>query len=122
MTESTGPLPVEDEELHDHDGTVEPHRHDPPLPKVEATVWRLGPGGPLISSVVERHAATIAASDANAIYFFADLEGSSELKNTEDTMQKVYQALADIGLSEGQIISATNKMQNAGILFRESAV
>ena len=110
------------EELHDHDGTVEPHRHDPPLPKVEATVWRIGPGGPLISSVVERHAATVAAGDAGAIYFYADLEGSSELKNTEETMQKVYQTLSQVGLSEAQIINAVNGMQNSGILFRESAI
>ena len=117
MTESNP-----EEELHDHDGTTAPHRHDPPMPKVEASVWRIGPGGPLISSVVERHAGAMAAGDTSAIYFYADLEGSSELKNTEETMQKVYQALSQVGLSEGQIINAVNGMQNAGILFRESAI
>lgn len=88
--------------------------------KVGASVWRLGPGGTLLSSVVEAHAGDLAASDRQAIYFYADLEGSSELKNDEGTMQKVYRSLGDQGLSEKQIVSAVNAMQNAGIYFREA--
>ena len=37
-------------------------------------------------------------------------------------MQKVYRALASVGMSEGQIISAVSAMQNDGILFRERSI
>lgn len=88
--------------------------------KVGASVWRLGPGGTLLASVIEAHAGELAESDRNAIYFYADLEGSSELKHDEGTMQKVFVALSDQGLSEKQIVNAVNAMQNAGIYFREA--
>lgn len=88
--------------------------------KVGASVWRLGPGGTLLASVIEEHAPTLAESDRQAIYFYADLEGSSELKNDEGTMQKIYVALGEQGLSEKQIVNAVNAMQNAGIYFREA--
>ena len=38
-----------------------------------------------------------------------------------DTMQKVYDALAMVGLTDQQITDAVSIMQNAGILFRERA-
>ena len=88
--------------------------------KVGASVWRLGPQGTLLSSVIEAHAGELAASDRQGIYFYADLEGSSELKNDEGTMQKVYSSLGEQGLSEKQIVNAVNAMQNAGIYFREA--
>lgn len=88
--------------------------------KVGASVWRLGPGGTLLASIIEAHAGDLAESERNAIYFYADLEGSSELKHDEGTMQKVFEALKEQGLSEKQIVGATNAMQNAGIYFREA--
>ena len=88
--------------------------------KIGASVWRLGPGGTLLASVVERHASALAEAEPNSIYFYADLEGSSELKHDEETMQKVFKALGDQGLSEAQIINSVNAMQNAGIYFREA--
>lgn len=88
--------------------------------KVGASVWRLGPMGTLLASVIEEHAPDLAATDRQSIYFYADLEGSSELKNDEGTMQKVFTALGEQGLSEKQIVNATNAMQNAGIYFREA--
>lgn len=88
--------------------------------KVGASVWRLGPGGTLLASVVEAHAGDAAQMDRQAIYFYADLEGSSELKHDEGTMQKVYTALGEQGLSEKQIVNAVNAMQNAGVYFREA--
>lgn len=91
-----------------------------PSQKIGASVWRLGPVGVLLSSVVEEHAASTAENDPNAIYFYADLEGSSELKNDDGTMQKIFQALGDQGLSERQIVDATNAMRDAGIYFREA--
>jgi hypothetical protein len=102
--------------------TIEKEEVVPEVPtdQIGASVWRLGPGGTLLSSVVEHHAADFAASDREAIYFYADLEGSSELKHDEDTMQKVYSALGDQGLSEKQIVNAVNAMQNAGVYFREA--
>ena len=88
--------------------------------KVGASVWRLGPAGTLLASVVEAHAGELAQMDRQAIYFYADLEGSSELKHDEGTMQKIFTALAEQGLTEKQIVNATNAMQNAGIYFREA--
>lgn len=85
------------------------------------SVWRLDPGGHLLTSVVERQASWMAEREPDVIYFYADLGGSTELINKPETMQKVYQALANVGLSEGQIINATTAMQIAGILFREQA-
>ena len=96
--------------------------NEPPYPDVEATVWRLGQGGMIISSVAERHAAELAGREREAIYFYADLGTSNEVKHDEETMQKVFKALAGQGLSEAQIINAVNAMQNNGVLFRESAV
>jgi hypothetical protein len=89
--------------------------------KVGASVWRLGPGGTLLASIIEDHAGELAERDRNAIYFFAELEGSADLKFDEGTMRKVFEALATQGLSETQCINATNAMQNAGVLFRENA-
>lgn len=91
-------------------------------PAVEATVWRLGPGGMLISSVVERHAAWLAEQEKETIFFYADLGESGLVKNDEETSQKVFRSLASVGLTEGQIINAVNRMQQDGILFREAAV
>jgi transketolase C-terminal domain/subunit len=91
-------------------------------PKVEAAVWRLAANGLMISSVVERHAADIAASDPDVIYFYADLGSPTELTTSDKTVQKVYDALANVGLSEGQVINAVSAMQSSGILFRERAV
>lgn len=88
--------------------------------RVGASVWRLGPGGTLLASVNEDHAPALAEADRQAIYFYADLEGSSELKHDQGTMQKIHDALGAQGLSEKQIINAINAMQNAGIYFRES--
>lgn len=95
---------------------------EPAPPPIESTVWRLGPGGMLITSVVERHAADLAQNDKGGIYFYADLADSSLVKNDEETSQKVFRSLASVGLTEGQIINAVNRMQQDGILFRESAV
>jgi len=39
--------------------------------------------------------------------------------HNEGTMDKVYNALAKIGLTPQQIAHAINEMQNQGILFRE---
>lgn len=127
----TLPSPEEDSpETPENDPVVEP----PPTlnavetalvleePTVEASVWRLSPGGNLISSVIERHAGAIAEMEPNTIYFYADLGGVDKLTNTDETMQKVYQALSSVGLTEGQIVNATNAMQAAGVLFRERAV
>lgn len=88
--------------------------------KIGASVWRLGPGGTLLASVIEKHAGFLAEAEPNTIYFYADLEGSSELKHDENTMQKVFQALSEQGLTEKQIVGATNAMQNAGVYFREA--
>lgn len=92
-------------------------------PKVEASAWRVASSGPLITSVVERHVADLAELDSTGvIYFYAELGSPTELTNTEETMAKVYQALGEVGLSEGQIINAVSAMQNSGILFRERAI
>lgn len=88
--------------------------------KVEASVWRLGPGGLLLSSVYEFQAAWLAESEPQSIFFYADLEGSANLTATADTLEKVYRALAAQGLSERQIIDAVADMQNQGLYFRES--
>jgi hypothetical protein len=40
---------------------------------------------------------------------------------SEETMQKVYQALRNTGLADQQAIYAVTTMQNAGILFREAS-
>lgn len=74
----------------------------------------------MITSVIEGLAPSLAETDSKAIYFYADLYGSSELKHDEGTMQKVYTALSEQGLSEKQIINSVNSMQNAGIYFREA--
>lgn len=92
------------------------------IPDVEANVWRIGPGGVLISSVVERHAAWLAEQEKGTIFFYADLGESGLVRSDEGTTQKVFQALASVGLTEAQIINAVNRMQQEGILFRESAV
>jgi len=42
------------------------------------------------------------------------------LAHNEDTLFKVYEALREIGLSDAQIITAVNLMQNAGIYFKEA--
>lgn len=42
--------------------------------------------------------------------------------HSDETMQKVYQAMRKSGLEDQQVIDATMLMQNAGILFREGAV
>lgn len=39
--------------------------------------------------------------------------------HSEDTLNKVYNALAKVGLTPQQITEAVFAMQNAGILFRE---
>lgn len=44
----------------------------------------------------------------------------TEITHDSDTMPKVWEALREIGLNEGQIQDAVNEMQNAGILFREA--
>lgn len=94
----------------------------PNPPKIESSVWRLSTSGPLITSVVERHVADSAELDDGVIYFYAELGSPTELKNTEETIQKVYRALANVGMSEGQIVNAVSAMQNSGILFRERAI
>lgn len=94
----------------------------PPDPEIESTVWRLGPQGMIISSVVERHVAQLAENDRGSIYFYADLQDSDLVRSDEETSQKVFRSLASVGLTEGQIINAVNRMQQDGILFRESAV
>jgi len=43
-----------------------------------------------------------------------------KLTHTDDTMQKVYQSLRAIGLTDTQIIDAVTEMQNRGIYFREA--
>lgn len=92
------------------------------LPAIESSVWRLSNAGPLITSVVERHVGAFAESERDVIYFYAELGSPTELKSSDETVQKVYQALAGVGLTEGQIINAVSAMQNAGILFRERVV
>ena len=89
---------------------------------VQASCWRLSNNGLIISSVVERHVDWYAESEKDGLYFYAELGSPTELKNSEETMQKVYSALAGVGLSEGQIIDALSAMQNSGILFRERAI
>lgn len=89
---------------------------------VEAVVWRVASDGMLITSVVERHAAWLAENERDAIYFYADLTQSDMVRSDEETSQKVFRSLASVGLTEGQIINAVNRMQQDGILFRESAV
>ena len=93
-----------------------------PSSKIESNVWRLGPGGTMLSAVVERHAAGLAEYDDNSIYFYASLEGSSMVLSTAETMERVYKGLAAVGLTERQIIDAVNSMQNEGVVFRERAV
>lgn len=90
--------------------------------EVEASVWRLSPGGFMLSSVVERHAGTLAEMEPNTIFFYAELGGVDKVVSTPETMQKVYQALSGVGLTEGQLVKATNAMQAAGIVFREREV
>lgn len=107
------PVPAEE--------SAPPPAPDPVVP-IESTVWRLGPGGILITSVVERHAGWLAEQERDAIFFYADLSDSDLVTSDEGTTQKVFQALSSVGLSEGQIINAVNRMQQSGILFRESAV
>lgn len=122
MTEAAQlPPPEEASEVEDADHE---HTHDeePEIPKVEASVWRLGPGGLLITSVFENQVAWLAEAEPNTIFFYGDLDSSAILTVTDETMQKVYTALADQGLSEGQIVSAVSKMQHAGIYFKESGV
>lgn len=41
------------------------------------------------------------------------------LTHTDETMQKVYQSLRIVGLTDIQIIDAVTEMQNRGIYFRE---
>lgn len=97
----------------------------PPAPEVqgvEASVWRLGSDGVTITSVIERHVNFFVANDPTAIYFYAELGGPTQMKNDDETTQKVFRALASIGLSEAQIVNAVNQMQNSGILFRERAI
>lgn len=43
-------------------------------PVVESSVWRLGPGGSIISSVFERHAGWMAEQEPATIFFYANLE------------------------------------------------
>jgi hypothetical protein len=90
------------------------------LTKVQASVWRLGPGGVLIQSVFEDQAAFLAEIEPNTIFFYGDLDSSAILTVTEETMQKVYSALAAQGLNEGQIVHAVTQMQHAGIYFKEA--
>lgn len=99
-----------------------PEEEEVKPPSIEASAWRVSSAGLLITSVVERHVAELAEFEPNTIFFYADLGESTELKNTEETMQKVYRALASVGLTEGQIMSAYSAMQNDGILFRERAI
>lgn len=89
---------------------------------VEAAVWRLGPGGHLLNSVYEQDASWLAESEPKSIYFYADLNRNEDLTHSDETMQKVYRALADQNLNEGQIINAVSAMQNAGIFFREREI
>lgn len=42
--------------------------------KTEASVWRLGAEGLLITSVFEGHAASLAEQAPSIIYFFAELQ------------------------------------------------
>lgn len=88
--------------------------------KIGASVWRLGPGGSLLTSVDERQAGQLAAQDPKSIYFYADLDGSSELKHDEGTMQKVFDSLSSQGLSKKQSVGVVNAMRDAGIYFREA--
>lgn len=91
-------------------------------PGIEASVWRLFPGGTLISSVVEKHAAASAEMSPEVIFFYAELGNSARLTNTAKTIDKVFGALAAVGLSESQILKAINKMQADGIYFREEVL
>jgi hypothetical protein len=92
------------------------------VPGVEANVWRLGKDGVTITSVIERHVDFFVDHDPQSIFFYAELGSPTTLKNDEETVQKVFRALAGVGLSEAQIVNAVNQMQNSGILFRERAV
>lgn len=42
-----------------------------------------------------------------------------ELVHTPDTLNKVYAALTEAGLTTGQAVNAVCQLQNRGILFRE---
>lgn len=86
---------------------------------VESSVWRLGPGGLILSSVVERHAAELAEHEPGTIFFYADLGGSTSVVASETTKKKVFMALAGAGLSEAQILTATNAMQASGVVLKE---
>lgn len=86
-----------------------------------AEVWRLGPDSTMLSSIPEEVAVHFADMAPHSIFFYATLDNAKELVNTESTIDKVYSALVEVGLSETQIISAINRMQNAGIYFREAA-
>lgn len=114
-------------ELVVDDGQVAPESapstvEEPIQVGIESTVWRLASDGMLINSVVERHAAWLAENEKTAIYFYADLSDSELTKSDEETSQKVFRSLASVGLTEGQIINAVNRMQQDGILFREAAI
>lgn len=96
----------------------------PPSPsttsKAEASVWRLGAGGTILTSVPESVVNDLVAQESDEIiYFYADLEGSSQLTVDAETLDKVYDALATIGITEAQAINAVNAMQARGIIFRE---
>ncbi len=45
---------------------------------VNASVWRLGPGGRMLSNLSEENAAKMAADDPSVIYFFAELNNVEE--------------------------------------------
>lgn len=51
---------------------------------------------------------------------FAKNFSTPQLTHTDETMQKVYKALREVGLNDDHINDAVMKMQNAGILFREA--
>lgn len=89
---------------------------------IEARVWRLGQDGVTITSMIERHIDFFVANDPTSIFFYAELGEIGDLKNDDETMDKVYGALAAVGLSQTQIVNAVNQMQNSGILFRERAI
>jgi hypothetical protein len=113
------PIPeVEDvSEGEEHEHT---HEESQPL-GIQASVWRIGPAGLLLNSVFESQAAWLAEQEPNTIIFYADLDSSAALVTTDETMQKVYTALSNQGLAEGQIINAVNAMRDAGIYFSEAA-
>lgn len=88
-----------------------------------ASAWRIGPAGELISSMREEVAAQFAEGQPQINYFVAELTvDQQDLVVGEDTMGKVFRAMQDQGWHKTQISEAINDMQVAGVYFREAAI